>query len=83
VIAELEDIIASGNLKDDYPADQKSHVTKPLAYMIYAEMVMIQNDNGRYAKALAYMQELINSGRYQLTANFQDIWEESGEWNAE
>ena len=83
VINELEEIISGGQLKDDYPADQKGHVTKPLAYMIYAEMVMIQNDNSRYGKALGYMQELINSGRYQLTVNFQDIWDESGEWNAE
>ena len=83
VITELEDIIASGNLKDDYPADQKGHVTKPLAYMIFAEMAMIQNDNSRYGKALSYMQELINSGRYQLMTNFQDIWDESGEWGSE
>ena len=83
VIAELEDLIGSGKLKDDYSAEEKGHVTKPLAYMIYAEMVMIQNDNSRYSKALGYMQELIKSGRYQLTVNFQDIWDESGEWNAE
>jgi hypothetical protein len=83
VIAELEEIIGGGQLKDDYPADQKGHVTKPLAYMIYAEMVMIQNDNSRYGKALSYMQELIKSGRYQLMTNYQDIWDESGEWGSE
>ena len=83
VIAELEDIIASAPLKDDYPAEEKGHVTKPLAYMIYAEMVMIQNDNSRYGKALSYMQELINSGRYQLTPDYQAIWDEASEWNAE
>ena len=83
VIEELEAVIATGQLKDDYPADQKGHVTRPLAYMIYAEMVMIQNDSSRYGKALGYMKELISSGRYQLTPNFKDIWDESGEWNAE
>lgn len=83
IIAELEDIIATGSLKDDYPADQKGHVTKPLAYMIFAEMAMIQNDQSRYSKALGYMQELINSGRYQLLADFNAIWEESGEWGSE
>lgn len=83
IIEELEDIINSGALKDDYPADEKGHVTKPLAYMIYAEMVMIQNDNSRYAKALAFMQELINSGRYQLMADYNAIWDESGEWCSE
>ena len=83
VIEELEDIINTGALKDDYPAEDKGHVTKPLAYMIYAEMVMIQNDNSRYAKALSFMQELINSGRFQLMANYNAIWDESGEWCSE
>ena len=83
VIADLEDVINGGALKDDYPADQKGHVTKPLAYMIFTEMVMIQNDQSRYAKALGYMQELINSGRYQLVANYDDLWDESGEWGPE
>lgn len=83
VIEELESVIATGALKDDYPAEEKGHVTKPLAYMIYAEMVMIQNDSSRYGKALSYMKELISSGKYQLTPNYKDIWDESGEWNAE
>ena len=83
VIEELEAVIATGALKDDYPADQKGHVTKPMAYMIYAEMVMIQNDSSRYGKALGFMKELIGSNNYSLTPNFQDIWEESGEWNSE
>ena len=83
VIEELESIIATGALKDDYPADEKGHVTLPLAYMIYAEMVMIQNDSSRYGKALSYMKELISSRRYGLTPSYQAIWDESGEWNSE
>ena len=83
LIKELEEIIATGALKDDYPNAEKGHVTKPLAYMIYAEMVMIQNDSERYGKALGYMQELISSGKYQLVADYNAIWDESGEWGPE
>ena len=83
VVEELEAVIATGALKDDYPADQKGHVTKPVAYMINAEMVMIQNDSSRYGKALSYMKELIDSHRYGLTPSYKDIWEEIGEWNSE
>ena len=80
VMEELEDILATGKLKDDYPASEKGHVTKPMAYMVYAEMVMIQNDKARYGKALSYMTELINSGKFALMDDFSAIWDEENEW---
>lgn len=80
IIKELEDIIEKAALKDEWDAANKGRVTKPLAYMIYAEMVMNQKDNGRYAKALEYMENLINSGKFGLMTDFAAIWDEKNEW---
>ena len=35
-------------------------MSQAMCYMMYAEMVMYQNDKTRYPKALQYMQEIIN-----------------------
>ncbi len=78
LIVELEDIIGNAALKDDWDNADKGRVTRPLAKMIYAEMVMIQNDKGRYSKALEYMKSLI--GKYSLMENFTAIWDEENEW---
>ena len=44
---------------------------------------MYQNDESRYGKALQYMQEIINSGEYDLVDDYASIFKESGEWNKE
>lgn len=80
IITELEDVIKNCALKNDWENSEKGRVTKPLAYMIYAEMVMIQNDNSRYAQALSYMEEMISSGNYDLMPEFIEIWDEENEW---
>lgn len=41
-------------------------VTYAMAAMLYAEIVMYQNDNARMQKALDYMEEIIGSGQYGL-----------------
>ena len=66
------------NGKDD--EGQLGRVTQAMAYMMYAEMVMYQNDNARFEKALGYMKEIIAAPQYELNANFANIWETSGEW---
>lgn len=83
VITDLEDVITNGALVDEWPAEEKGRVTKPMAYMVYADMVMVQADNSRYAKALSYMQNIINSGKFSLLPNFIDIWDEENEWCSE
>ena len=70
VIADLEDVIDNGDLKDEYPTEEAGHVTKPMAKMLYTEMVMIQNDNSRYGKALNYLQSIISSGQFDLVSDF-------------
>ena len=58
-------------------------VTKAMAYMLYAEIVMYQNDETRYGKALQYMQEIINAPEYDLVDDYTTIFKEAGEWSKE
>ena len=60
-------------------------VTQAAAMMLYAEIVMYQNDKTRMQKALDYMEEIINSGEYALvsSADLANMWEPAGEWSSE
>lgn len=67
LIVELEAVIDSKVLplkyyktaKGENDDSQLGRVTQAMAYMMYAEMVMYQNDEARFAKALGYMKEII------------------------
>ena len=83
VIGLIESAIALNALPMKAPVGQEGRVTKAMAYMLYAEMVMYQNDNSRYSQALSYMKEIISSGDYSLAKDFAGIWLESGEWCSE
>lgn len=81
IVRNIEDALALNVLP--MKAAQEGRVTKAMAYMLYAEVVMYQNDKTRYQKALDYMKEIISSGNYSLVSDFKGIWEESGEWGPE
>jgi hypothetical protein len=83
IIADLEGAIALDVLPMKQTSSEYGRVTKAVAYMLYAELVMYQNDDARYSKALTYMQEIISSGQYSLVADFGTIFKESGEWGSE
>ena len=83
LLPELEDVIANGGLPLRWPNTESGRVSKAMAYMLYAEMVMYQNDTQRYAQALAFMKEIIASSDYSLNPDYANLWEESGEWCAE
>lgn len=83
VIADLEDVIAMKKLPMKWDDDNIGRVSQATAMMLYAEMVMYQNDESRYSKALGYMQEIIQSGDYALVADYSGIFLESGEWSSE
>ena len=83
LLPELEEIIASGVLPMRWPAAESGRVSQAMAYMLYAEMVMYQNDAARYPKALAFMKEIIKDADYKLNPDFADLWAESGEWCSE
>ena len=88
IITELEAVIDSKVLPLKYYKNasggndegQRGRVTQAMAYMIYAEMVMYQNDEARFPKALGYMKELISGGQYALNPDYANIWATEGEW---
>ncbi len=80
LLPELESIIDSNVLPMRWENAESGRVSKAFAYMLYAEMVMYQNDKARYSKALSFMKEIITSPDYDLHSDFSELWEESGEW---
>ena len=83
IVTRLEEAIELNVLPMKAAAGSEGRVTKAMTYMLYAEAVMYQNDQARYAKALEFMDEIITSGKYSLVSDFASIWEESGEWGTE
>jgi hypothetical protein len=84
IITDLEGAIALNALPMKETSSNYGRITKAMAYMLYAEIVMYQKDETRYAKALQYMQEIIASTEsYSLVGNYADIFKESGEWGSE
>lgn len=83
MITDLEKVIADNNLPDKAEGSDLGRITKHFVYMLYTEIVMYQNDASRKPTALKYMEEIINSGKYQLVADFASIWDVAGEWGSE
>jgi len=83
IIATLEDAIKNGGLPMRQTPEWSGRVTLAMTYMLYAEVVMYQNDASRYNTALGYMDEIIESGQYSLVNNYASLWETSGEWCTE
>ena len=83
LITELEEIIDSGILPMRWKAAESGRVSQAMAYMLYAEMVMYQNDSARFPKALNYMKQIIGDADYSLNPDFANLWTEAGEWCSE
>lgn len=87
VINDLQGAIDLGALPMKWTDNGESlnigRVSLAMAYMVYAEMVMYQNDESRYPTALNYMQKIIASGQYALNPDYAALWKESGEWGSE
>lgn len=80
--ADLADVIDSNILPMKESAEWAGRVTQAMASMLYAEYVMYQQDESKYAKALGYMKNIISSGQYSLQP-YENLWETEYEWNAE
>ncbi len=80
VITDLEDVLDMNELPMKAAEENLGRVTQAMAYMLYTEMVMYQNDETRYGRALGYMREIINSTLYDLHYPYADLWKTSGEW---
>ncbi|MFT3738328.1 MAG: RagB/SusD family nutrient uptake outer membrane protein [Breznakibacter sp.] len=82
IITDLEGAIELDALPMKETSSNYGRVTKAMAYMLYAEIVMYQKDEARYGKALQYMQEIIGSD-YSLVDDYTGIFKEAGEWSSE
>ena len=82
-IADLEGAIALNALPMKREGEETGRVTLAMAYMLYAEAVLYQNDESRFGKALDFLKEIISSGKYALLSDYGEIFKESGEWGSE
>ena len=73
LLPELEEIIASNVLPMRWKNAESGRVSQAFAYMLYAEMVMYQNDSARYPQALNYMKQIIADSSYSLNPSFKDL----------
>lgn len=80
MVGDIEEALALDALPWKGNAATYGRVTKAMAYMLYAEIVMYQRDTERYPKALAYMKEIIASPEYDLAPDYGKIFLEEGEW---
>ncbi len=83
IVTRIQEAIDLNALPMKVAAGEEGRVSLAMAYMLYAEVVMYQNDDTRYATALDYMEEIINSAQYSLVNDFASIWLEGGEWGTE
>lgn len=82
-MTDLEGAIAIGALPMKREGEEIGRVSLAMAYMLYAEAVLYQNDESRFPKALDYMKEIISSGKYALLPDYGTIFKEEGEWGSE
>ena len=82
-IVDLEGAIALNALPMKRDDSEVGRVTLAMAYMLYAEAVLYQNDESRFGTALDYMKQIITSTQYDLLPNYGDIFKEEGEWGSE
>ena len=83
IIKDLEGAIELDALPMRQPDDKAGYLTKAFAYMLYAELVMYQKDEARYATALGYMKEIIADEGYDLVDDYGTIFTPEGEWSKE
>ena len=83
IVTRIEEAIDMNVLPKKADAGKEGRVTLAMAYMLYAEVVMYQNDATRYSKALGYMKELIGWNIYSLVDDYASLWLETGEWSPE
>ncbi len=83
IIADLEGAIALNALPMKWTGENQGRVSKAMAYMLYAELTMYQNDTARLGTALNYMKEIISSGEYALIPDYGVLFKEESEWGSE
>ncbi len=82
LIPDLEQILDRHSLPMKRTGDDVGRMTWAAGAMMYADYVMIQNDESRFAKALGYMKEIINSNQYSLVTgeDYDQLFDYEHEW---
>ncbi len=83
ILTDLNEAIAANILPMKAKDKDAGRVTLAMTYMLYTEVVMYQNDQPNFGTALKYMEQIINSGEYELMRDYNAIWERNGEWSSE
>lgn len=83
IIDDLEKTIEAKGVPMFQDENNLGRATQAMAYMIYADMVLYQNDNARFQKAANFMKEIIDDGHYSLNPDFANLWSPDGEWCSE
>ena len=83
LIAELEEVLASGVLPMKWDDANAGRTSQAMAIMLYAEMVAYQNDATRFDKAYSYLKQLVGSQQYKLFDDFKGFFDTANEWNSE
>lgn len=81
--ADLKTAISLNALPMKESDENVGRVTKAMAYMLFAELAMYQNNEEDMKTAAGYMAEIINSGMYDLNPDYTTIFKEEGEWSSE
>ncbi len=80
IIADLDYAIADNKLPAAVAGSEMGRVTKAMAQMLRARVVMYQNDQSRYNEILADMVEVINNPAYGLMDTMEEVFLPSGEF---
>lgn len=83
MMADLKAALALDALPMKEADENVGRVTKAMAYMLFAELAMYQNNEADMRTAAGYMAEIINSGLYDLNPDYAQIFKEEGEWTSE
>ena len=87
IILALDGVLSSDALPMKRTASTEiGRVTKAVAMMLYADVVMYHGKNQEHKqKALDYMETLIEGTEYSLVSSVDlaDMWEPAGEWSSE
>lgn len=82
IAADLEQVLEMNVLPMRQAAGLEGRMTQAAVAMTYADVVMLQADQSRYAKALKYMEDIIGSTQYDLVSA-QELWDVTNECNDE
>jgi len=80
IITDLDYAIAGNKLPGAVSGPDMGRVSKAMAQMLKARVVMYQNDQARYNEVLADMVEIINNPAYGLMDTLEEIFLPSGEF---